>query len=577
MQNSLETMIDQAQIPGIAVTVMSSSRNIVTQAAGVTDKITSQVVTDTTVFEAASLSKPVFAYLLIKMSERGEFDLDKPLHEYVPNGFGPPEMRGYDLELMSNQEVKTNKLYIELIDGPILRYKVTGPDGKLKEGQITCGEINNLQLPDPITSKWLNEKEVKAAILEVTSKRGHTQNLGHDNYKSLTARMVLSHQAGLPNEFTSPESLKYISAVGEKFDYSGVAYQFLGEVVENITSKSLETLAQEEFDKIGMTNSSFMPPTGCSLIRLSDDDQEPTPESVQKLLKNTLDRHGQISIIFHKDKVYVAEREENGSVQITEKNSNKVGESNLREIKNRFAQIPKFFWSKPIPVEARELPLVTAIIGHSPKHAATIAVGHDQDGSVNLKQKFYMVHPAGSLYTNAADYGKFLRECTTDKFVQQEMLGMVESEEDHKKIFVPIVPSLVDKDSKAIDKGVSPDVLNQLAWGVGIGLQRNPDGSFIAFHWGDNGTGRNFAAINLSSQQTVVCFTNSANGPLVFQKIAEPVVGSLTPVSQWLSRREELNFNPTSIYRSAIANVRDSEQKDPVIVSSPNPLKTTPY
>ena len=116
MQNSLEIMIDQAKIPGVAVAVMSSSREIVTQATGVTNKMSSQVVTDTTVFEAASLSKPVFAYLLIKMAERGEFDLDKPLYEYVPNGFGPPEMRGYDLESISNQEVKTNKLHIELID-----------------------------------------------------------------------------------------------------------------------------------------------------------------------------------------------------------------------------------------------------------------------------------------------------------------------------------------------------------------------------------------------------------------------------------------------------------------------------
>jgi len=36
-----------------------------------------------TVFQAASLSKPVFAYIVMRMSDRGEIDLDRPLFEYT--------------------------------------------------------------------------------------------------------------------------------------------------------------------------------------------------------------------------------------------------------------------------------------------------------------------------------------------------------------------------------------------------------------------------------------------------------------------------------------------------------------
>jgi CubicO group peptidase (beta-lactamase class C family) len=50
---------------------------------------------------------------------------------------------------------------------------------------------------------------------------------GHENYKKLTARMILSHQAGLPNEFNPPTiPFDYVSPAGEKFDYSGEAYRF---------------------------------------------------------------------------------------------------------------------------------------------------------------------------------------------------------------------------------------------------------------------------------------------------------------------------------------------------------------
>src|SRR5262249_52601626 len=44
-------------------------------------------VDDDTIFEAASMSKPVFAYAVMKLCEKGVLNLDTPLTKYTPDRF----------------------------------------------------------------------------------------------------------------------------------------------------------------------------------------------------------------------------------------------------------------------------------------------------------------------------------------------------------------------------------------------------------------------------------------------------------------------------------------------------------
>ncbi|MDJ1483398.1 serine hydrolase [Cytophagaceae bacterium YF14B1] len=76
-------LLDSAHIPGLSLTIVNHSTIVYSHAFGVKDKTTKAHVTTNTLFEAASLTKPVFAFAVLKLVEEGKISLDKPLHEYL--------------------------------------------------------------------------------------------------------------------------------------------------------------------------------------------------------------------------------------------------------------------------------------------------------------------------------------------------------------------------------------------------------------------------------------------------------------------------------------------------------------
>lgn len=79
---ALPAMMEAASIPGLAVAVVNDDQ-IREWTLGVADATQSLPVTRETVFEAASLTKPVFAYAVLRLVERGLLDLDRPLSEII--------------------------------------------------------------------------------------------------------------------------------------------------------------------------------------------------------------------------------------------------------------------------------------------------------------------------------------------------------------------------------------------------------------------------------------------------------------------------------------------------------------
>jgi len=80
----IETYRKYYDIPGISMALIKDGRIAYYKTYGVKNTITGDKVDSNTLFEAASVTKPVFALAVEKLAERGVIDLDKPLYEYLP-------------------------------------------------------------------------------------------------------------------------------------------------------------------------------------------------------------------------------------------------------------------------------------------------------------------------------------------------------------------------------------------------------------------------------------------------------------------------------------------------------------
>lgn len=85
LEESIPKLMRAATVPGLAITLIQEGGIVWSQAFGVRNRVTQEPVTLDTLFEAASLSKPLFAYVALKLCEKGVLDLDRPLVEYMPD------------------------------------------------------------------------------------------------------------------------------------------------------------------------------------------------------------------------------------------------------------------------------------------------------------------------------------------------------------------------------------------------------------------------------------------------------------------------------------------------------------
>lgn len=144
LNQHISNIMDSVGAPGLSIAVINNNEIVYHNVFGVSNAKTKEPVTKESIFEGASLSKPIFAYFALKMVEKGILDLDKPLYQYLPHPGIAPESQ--------------------------------------------------------------------------------------EDYKLITARIVLSHQTGFPNH-SNDQMIKLAFKPGTGFMYSGEAYQYLAAII----------------------------------------------------------------------------------------------------------------------------------------------------------------------------------------------------------------------------------------------------------------------------------------------------------------------------------------------------------
>jgi CubicO group peptidase (beta-lactamase class C family) len=80
-------LIKELKVPGVSISIIKNFNLTWSKSFGVSDVVEQKRVNNRTIFEACSMSKPVFTFLVLKLVEQGKLDLDKPLKEYLAEQF----------------------------------------------------------------------------------------------------------------------------------------------------------------------------------------------------------------------------------------------------------------------------------------------------------------------------------------------------------------------------------------------------------------------------------------------------------------------------------------------------------
>ena len=108
LQKDIPRLMKEANVPGMSVVLIRNGKMVWSGVYGVLNNDTRQPVTKQSIFEANSLSKPVFGYAVLTLVDQGKIDLDKPIYRYMDSGFFDKSCTDPRFKLVSTRMILSN-------------------------------------------------------------------------------------------------------------------------------------------------------------------------------------------------------------------------------------------------------------------------------------------------------------------------------------------------------------------------------------------------------------------------------------------------------------------------------------
>lgn len=196
LEMDIPEMMKKVSVPGLSIAVIRGGKTTWVHGFGIKETKSGQPVTADTVFEAASLSKPVFAYGVLKLVEQGKLGLDVPLTTYLPKPF-----------------VAGDERLVKITARIVLSHRTGFPNWPADDGSVSInftpgerfsysgeGYIYLQQVVEKITGKPLNEYMTEVVFRPLGMTR--SSYVWRPDFDALTATGYDSD--GKPTELEKP-------------------------------------------------------------------------------------------------------------------------------------------------------------------------------------------------------------------------------------------------------------------------------------------------------------------------------------------------------------------------------------
>ena len=253
--NKLQTLLAQYHIPGASTVLLENGKVSVFEPVGLANNQTGDKVRAETVFEAASLSKPLFAYIVLQLVDEQKIQLDKPIHQYFDSAL--PTIEGYeDFSDDPRYKLLTARLVLAHLTG-LPNWRNNTEDGKLAFSASPGTEFTysgeGFQLLQ-LAVETLTQKP-----LESLARERVFGPLAMKNSSYLLPKDTQMHYATGHNEMLRPRPKRYITEAGSAYSLHTTAYDyglFFSALVrgEGLSSASHEILFSKQSEYVETVN-----------------------------------------------------------------------------------------------------------------------------------------------------------------------------------------------------------------------------------------------------------------------------------------------------------------------------------